>query len=405
MTKRKAESAGQGGVSMAMEHPVAVLLRGAERARRGALGVADTVPVTAQMSQHSAKLSGESTLRFFSDAKTFLRCELAADLFYDLDGATIHYDLYNIEAEALGARLGWKEGEFPTVDPRSPLLRSVDDREHLRPVRPGAAGRMPYVLEINARLQDIGLPPKVRFTGLFTLAANLVGLEELLFSIVTRPERVHRLMHILATEVVAPWITCQRERYGRKETATGSDALASPPLISVEMVREFSLQYIVELEQLVGGIRLAGLWGEGSLREPRELLDIKTAGSPGSIQALDPDVTTLGPGFFRRYAEETGASLVMGLDANLIGSGPPAEIRSRAERFIEEAGKNGRFILFINDIPTSTPSDNVHAVVDLARTYAGDPDAHCYHKVTRGLSHRPRISLAEAQRAIVRILP
>jgi hypothetical protein len=127
------------------------------------------------MSQHSAKLSGESTVKFFSAARTFLLCELSADLSYELDGATIHYDLYNIEAEALGASLVWKEGEFPTADPRTPRLNSVDRLRRLPPMRPGKAGRMPNVRDINTRLLDIRLPPKLRFAGIFTLGANLVG--------------------------------------------------------------------------------------------------------------------------------------------------------------------------------------------------------------------------------------
>jgi uroporphyrinogen-III decarboxylase len=252
---------------------------------------------------------------------------------------------------------------------------------------------------MNARLSDIGLAPKIRFTGLFTLAANLVGLEQLLFSIVSRPDSVHRLMHFLTHEVVAPWIECQREQCGSRETATGSDALASPPLISVAMVREFCLSYVQELENLVGGVRLAGLWGESAIGEPRELLDVKLAGSPGSIQVLDPDVTVLGPSFFRRYADESGASLVMGLDAALVGSGREIDVVARAARFIEEAGLRGRFVLFINDIPCDAPVENVRAVVRTARCYEADPAGGSY--VRRETAHAARaMTIAEALRAV-----
>jgi uroporphyrinogen-III decarboxylase len=342
---------------------VAILQAGMARNKKGALGVADTIPVYAQISHHSAKLVGESSHRFFTEAKTFLRSEIAADLFYCIDGPTIHYDFYNIESEAIGAKLLWEPGQVPAVDTRRPLLRSIDDFESLSPLKTGTAGRMPYVLEMNARLSDMGLAPKVRFTGLFTLAANLVGLEELIYAIAITPEKVHALMHFLTHEIVAPWFTCQRNAIGGRETATGSDALASPPLISVDMVREFCLKYIQELEKLLGGIRLAGLWGESSVRDPKELLAIKVAGAPGSIQVLDPDVTAIGPSYFRAYAEQIGASLVMGMDANLIGSGTVAEIEERATRFIEEGGTAGRFVLFINDVPFNTPPENVHAVV------------------------------------------
>jgi len=383
--------------------PARMLREGSARARHGLQGLADRVPVYAQMSHHSARLVGESTRGFFSDARTFLRSELAADLFYGMDGPTIHYDVYNIEAEALGAKLLWGEGQIPAIDPRNPLLDSLDAFERLGPVKIGKAGRMPYVLEMNARLMDMGLDPKVRFTGLFTLAANLVGLEELMRAIMIEPARVHALMRFLTREIVAPWIACQRDRCGRKETATGSDALASPPLISTEMVREFCLGYIRELEDLVGGIRLAGLWGESAIPEPRELLDIKVAGSPGSIQVLDPDVTRLGPAFFRAYAQETGVSLVMGLDANLVGSAPVADIESRARRFIEEGGRGGRFVLFINDIPYDTPPENVQAVVSAAREYRADPPTGCYVRKTSARRDSPGLTMEEALRAVMKM--
>jgi len=354
------------------------LHEGMFRIKEGTAGLADCVPVYAQISHHSARLAGKSTLQFFTDAETFLECQLAADQLYSLDAPTIHYDVYNIESEALGAKLVWREKEIPSVDPHTTLLRSVDGWRSLRPIQIGSAGRMPYVLEMNRRLMDLGLSPKIRFTGLFTLAANLLGLTNLILAIMTEPEKAHRLLRFLTEEVVAPWIICQRADCGRNEVATGSDALASPPILSVELVREFCLKYIKRLEEQVGGIRLAGLWGESSLSDPSQLLDIKREGSPTNIQVLDPDVTALGPAFFRRYADQTGVALVMGLDAHLICEGPVSEIKARARRFIEEGGSTGRFILFINDIPYDTPSEHVHAVVSVAREYRRDTARTCY---------------------------
>jgi len=109
-----------------------------------------------------------------------------------------------------------------------------------------------------------------------------------------------------------------------------------------------------------------------------ELLDIKKAGSPSNIQVLDPDVTALGPGLFRQYADDSGIALVMGLDANLIGTGSVGEIESRTRRFIEEGGKAGRFVLFINDIPYDTQPEKVRAVVSTAHEYQADASNSCY---------------------------
>ena len=341
-----------------------------ERLKQAAIGKADCVAVTAQISHHAARLTGESTRKFYTDAETFLACQLHADELYQLDTVTTHYDLYNIEAEAMGAPMVWNANETPEADPAHRLLDSVDDWRKLKPVRIGQAGRMPFVLEINRRLMDLALGPKVRFCGPVTLAAKLLGVEKLVVACVTEPDRVHALMTFLTDNVIAPWIVCQREHAGDDNaTAGGADAVASPPILSVTMVREFCLHYVQRLEKLVGKVRLAALWGERFLDDPREYLDVKRLAYPGTFQALDPDVTALGPALFKAYADEHDMTLVMGLDAALIEQGPVNAIRSRAQRFIDEAGPDGRFILFINDIPYDTPPDHVRAAVAVAHEH------------------------------------
>ena len=140
-------------------------------------------------------------------------------------------------------------------------------------------------------------------------------------------------------------------------------------MLTVGMVREFCLEYIQRLERLVGKIRLVGLWGERCLDNPRELLDIKKEGCSYQLQALDPDVTALGPGLFKKYADAQDMTIIMGLDAHLIEQGPLEEIKTRVQWFIDEAGYEGRFILFLNDVPFNTPSEHVHAAVSVAHGY------------------------------------
>ena len=337
-----------------------------QRLRIGSAGKADCVPVTAQISHHAAGLLGESTNRFYSDPYTFLKCELHAAELYQLDSVATNFDLYNIEAEAFGAPFVWTEGQTPEADPTRRLLKRVDDWKTLRPIRMGQAGRMPFILEMNQRLMDMGLPPKVRFCGPVTLASKLMGLEELVIACMTEPEAVHGLMTFLTDEVIAPWIVCQREHCGSDETAGGADANASPPIMTVPMIREFCQRYIHRLEASVGKVRLAALWGESFLADPDELLEIKCDVFPGMLQALDPDATVLGMGIYKACADQHAVTLVAGLDAGLLETGPVSEIESRAARFISEGAGDGRFCLFLNDVPYHTPPENVHAAVAVA---------------------------------------
>ncbi len=336
------------------------------RLKLGLAGKADCVPVSAQISHHAARLAEETSRDFYTDAEVFLACQLHAAELYELDAVPTHYDLYNIEAEALGAAMVWHDQQAPEADPDNRLLQSVGDWRKLKSISIGQTGRMPFVLEINSRLMDAGLAPKVRFCGPVTLAAKLLGLEKLLLACMAEPEEVHALLTFLTDEVVAPWIICQREACGCDAPASGADAYASPPILTIAMVREFCAAYFSRLADTVGDIRLAGLWGERCLSDPRELLDIKRASCGGALQALDPDVTALGPALFKEYADQHDLPIVMGMDAALIEQGPVSDIRSRAELFMDQAGRDGRFVLFLNDVPYDTPPQHVHAAVAVA---------------------------------------
>ena len=274
----------------------------------------------------------------------------------------------------MGADLIFTENETPAVNPGTPLLRSADDLSGIGPVKMGKSGRMPFVLEINRKLVDLGLAPKVRFCGIFTMSAKLLGYEKLMSEIMERPNAVHRLMRYLTDEVIAPWIACQRSHCDTDITATGSEALASPPLLAPNMLDEFCLQYTRRLERNIGKIRLAGLWGESLVKDPVRFLDMKREFSGGMIQVCDPDATELGPAFFKSYADEHDVGLIMGLDAGLILRGPIRAVQARTNRFIEEAGMNGRFVFFINDIPYNTPPEHVQAAVSTARGYPCSAD-------------------------------
>ena len=71
-------------------------------------------------------------------------------------------------------------------------------------------------------------------------------------------------------------------------------------------------------------------------------------------------------------------------DAHLVTAGPVEAIKSRARDFIEEAGRHGRFVLFINDVTYDAPPEHVHAVVSTAREYVGDAHRGCYVRRDRG---------------------
>jgi hypothetical protein len=103
----------------------------------------------AQSNDHSACLAGVSTRRFFTDADTFARVQLLVTKYYRLDVLSNFWDVYNVEAEALGQKIVYPPGAIPDIDRSEPLIRTPSDLDRLSPPDPYRSGRLPWVQQFS----------------------------------------------------------------------------------------------------------------------------------------------------------------------------------------------------------------------------------------------------------------
>jgi len=68
-------------------------------------GMAPHVVVGGQSNDHSAYLAGIPTQRFFTNAAAFVGAQLLVTEYYQFDTISNFWDVYNIEAEALGQQI------------------------------------------------------------------------------------------------------------------------------------------------------------------------------------------------------------------------------------------------------------------------------------------------------------
>lgn len=68
------------------------------------------IVVGAQSNDHSAYLAEVPTERFFTDAHTFARVQLLVSEYYRVDGPINFWDVYNVEAEAMGQKIIYVPG-------------------------------------------------------------------------------------------------------------------------------------------------------------------------------------------------------------------------------------------------------------------------------------------------------
>ena len=108
-------------------------------------GGAAEVPFIVQMHEFAMAQSGKPAHEFYTDAEIFVRgiCQTTAD--YRFDTPSFIWDVYNVEAEALGLPLVLFEDMAPALDNVVPLIENEADLAKLKTPDPATAGRMPMV--------------------------------------------------------------------------------------------------------------------------------------------------------------------------------------------------------------------------------------------------------------------
>ena len=177
---------------------------GLQRMAAALEGRADRVPVIAQIGAHTISLASMQVKDFFRDPGLFVKTHLAVTDYYRLDAPSFYYDLYNIEAEALGQPLNWLPGMFPEIASGDMLLKNLADLKRLKAPDPRRAARMPFIIEMYKRVLDLGITPQFRFCAPFSLACNIRGLSNLIMDLGTNPEGVHALFRFFDRRGAGP---------------------------------------------------------------------------------------------------------------------------------------------------------------------------------------------------------
>ena len=335
-----------------------------------------SIIIGAQSNDHSARLAGVSSKRFFTDALTFARVQLLVTEYYGFDASINFWDVYNIEAEALGQRVVYHPNGIPDVDRSELLIKSPSDLDRIKPPDPYRSGRMPWLLEVNKYyLEMTGNLERVYFTSPFSLAVNIRGYENLIYDMLEDSGFVHSLFEFLCDEVIAPFVETMRNEIGNPDLiADGRDAWASPPMITLDMMDEYVVAYTERLRDRLGDRLLTrGNWGDAQTKDPERFFLQKLQCSPGSLSVLDPDLYEVGPGRVKAFADKHNASVTAGVDAKLLQTGPIEAIVERLKLYIDKMARDGRCMIHLNHIPADTPTEHIHAAVAACHTYGQLP--------------------------------
>ena len=343
---------------------------GAKRLVDAMKGIPDRVPVYAQMHEFTMQELGIPAKTFYTTPEILTPATLEIAERYGLDAGFVDYDVYNIEAESLGQKVVFFENHIPDVDRSTPLISDPKDLDKLRTPDFDTEGRFTKIIEMQSIYVKLtGLPPSLQFCAPFSLAANIRGIENLIMDIQMNPDFARNLFEAIVEEVLAPWILYQKKQFPNAASIAGADAMASLPIVNLEILAEWVLPYILRLREICGNEVYVPNWvGERFLEKPEEMLALKLQVSPVFLEGQDPDVNKIGPAFYKEYAEEHDVPLVLGVGAGFLARAAPEEVRQRVKDYVETGGVNGRFALYLCNLGATTPPENVRAAIEAVRS-------------------------------------
>lgn len=331
--------------------------------------------LTAQMHEHATTFPEFDGRKIYTEPEALVKAILSVQNYYGFDLPILGYDVYNIEAEALGQKLKFKENSSPQQPVQQPILSDSSDLQVISlPQNQNMLkqrGRFSFILKATELFQKkTGTLPYLQFTSPFSLAARLAGFENFLISLLSNPAYAHKLLEKVTGEVLIPWISLQKQQFPGSDIFLGADALASPPNLTTNMLEDLVLPYINILKEELGeGVGVVNWWGESHVKDLKKFLDLKRKVSPHNkhLRVQDPDLYNINLNYLIDYVKHYDMHLTLGVSARLLIQGDKNEIKKRLEKYVPLCDELPHLTLYLCNLGRDTPRENIKLAVKTAR--------------------------------------
>jgi len=316
---------------------------------------------------------------FRDDPKAMAECTLLVWEYLDLDILTANMDVYDFEAEAMGAKIKFYEHNCPDFDRSEYFIKGREDLDKIQ-YKGFESGRFPFLKKLHEyQLQYVGFPAFPVLSAPWTLAGNLYGLDNLVVATVEDPEFVHDFLNKLVDDFLIPLWNDVIDNFPGVDTMALVDAFVTIPMVTVDIIDEFIRPC---LERLNNGTKVklplldTAFFGQSKLnKEDLARFEEFVMWSNGRFFCSDPDVAVLTPEYARRRADEVKLPLQTGVDAKLIEQGTKEQIVEKI-KYYTLAAKRGitPCIFFFNNLTPLTSEENLLTAIQALRIY-GTPEA------------------------------
>jgi len=363
------------------------------------LGHADHPPCFAQMHEHVQYITKVPPGEFFlTDATCMVQAFRQVSDWYGMDLPVAFTDIYNYEAEALGAEMVYGDIDMPTINYSDPLIKEPGDLDRINLDLTIDSGRLRYLADNVRGLKEYcDLPRILPFCAPFSLAVGLRSYPRLIRDMRKDPKFAHELFTWITDEVHPRIIRIMREETGAR-LGMAADAWSCFPNLTPEMIENWVVPYNTRLRKnarkqgmLVSVIASSDYCEENPERFDRDTMEFcwrafSRAALGNWVKKGSP---IMGMGrtqewpleWLRDYATRDlvkfygNRFVVAGYNARFMREGPVEVIVDFTKRIIDVLGREGKLLIFFSQIPASTPPEHVHAAIAAVKTYGKYPIA------------------------------
>ena len=314
------------------------------------------IAFTPAVYEHAARFVGRTPAEVSRDAELLFQAHRGAYLEYRHQPIAVGIDIYNLEAEAYGAKVELVEGDaIPAIS--QPLLTSLEDGLALKPFDPQRDGRIAMIMGVGRRLKQEFPEADVRIpvAGPFSVAFNLRGINALCEDVADRPADTAKLLWRLAENQA---VLCQAVAAAGLDVAFFESA-AAPPMLSPRQFREFelpALRRILELAAASVGHPVPCIMGGNTYPILNELLSTGTS-------YLVSNVETNQPAFVESVARtHPHVKVRVNMNPGIVACPDPERIYREIDRVLAFAGGQPNCLLGTGALPLETPPENIRLI-------------------------------------------
>jgi uroporphyrinogen-III decarboxylase len=329
--------------------------------------------IEAQTNNHTIRLLNIDSKKFISDPELFIKAQFSISAYYGFDKPCLDYDFYNIECEALGQEMIYREGFLPEINFVNPLISEKKDLYKLKsPVSKNKA-RFGFVLGVNKLYKSIiGIAPRIRFCGPYSIAASLRGYSNLMVDMEDDKKYVKDLFDFLTFEVIIPWVELQMKEIEVPDAlAGGVEAIATFPNISTKTMDEWIIPYYEIIKQKITNVTLTTCCGGISyFKNPEDFFFYQLATCPGIIKGYQWDIEKSGFKVFNDFAKKNNLLLRLGISAQTLLSINKNEAVNLVKRYVEEGGEGlENYSIYISDTDPFTDPEIIIYITEAVKQF------------------------------------